>query len=126
MRSDRLLDPGLLRGVSLQPQHGDECRPLADEIAAIGGRAAVCLRAYLTDQGLAPSTLGSESVDTFARTAQRSTSRRHRESQEREKPGDLPIQMPIQVPLIINLRTANALGLDVPLGLLNAADEIIE
>jgi putative tryptophan/tyrosine transport system substrate-binding protein len=43
-----------------------------------------------------------------------------------EKPGDLPIQMPIQVPLIINLRTANALGLDVPLGLLNAADEIIE
>ena len=43
-----------------------------------------------------------------------------------QKPGDLPIQMPIQVPLIINLRTANALGLDVPLGLLNAADEIIE
>jgi putative ABC transport system substrate-binding protein len=43
-----------------------------------------------------------------------------------EKPGDLPIQMPIKIPLIINLRTANALGLDVPLGLLNAADEIIE
>ena len=43
-----------------------------------------------------------------------------------EKPGDLPIQMPIKVPLIINMRTANALGLDVPLGLLNAADEIIE
>jgi len=34
--------------------------------------------------------------------------------------------MPIKVPLIINLRTANALGLDVPLGLVNAADEIIE
>jgi ABC-type uncharacterized transport system substrate-binding protein len=43
-----------------------------------------------------------------------------------EKPGDLPIQMPIKVPLVINLKTANALGLDVPLGLLNAADEIIE
>ena len=43
-----------------------------------------------------------------------------------ENPGDLPIQMPIKVPLFINLRTANALGLDVPLGLLNAADEIIE
>jgi putative tryptophan/tyrosine transport system substrate-binding protein len=43
-----------------------------------------------------------------------------------EKPGDLPIQMPIKVPLVINLRTASALGLDVPLGLLNAADEIIE
>ena len=43
-----------------------------------------------------------------------------------ENPGDLPIQMPVKVPLFINLRTANALGLDVPLGLLNAADEIIE
>jgi len=43
-----------------------------------------------------------------------------------EKPGDLPIQMPVKVPFIINLKTANALGLDVPLRLLNAADEIIE
>jgi putative ABC transport system substrate-binding protein len=43
-----------------------------------------------------------------------------------EKPGELPIQMPVAVPLIINLKTANALGLDVPLRLLNAADEVIE
>jgi putative ABC transport system substrate-binding protein len=43
-----------------------------------------------------------------------------------QKPGDLPIQMPMKVPLVINLKTANALGLDVPLGLLNAADEVIE
>ncbi len=43
-----------------------------------------------------------------------------------EKPGDLPIQMPIKVPLVVNLKTANTLGLDVPHGLLNAADEVIE
>ena len=43
-----------------------------------------------------------------------------------EKPGDLPIQMPIKVPLVINLKTAKALSLSVPLGLLNAADEVIE
>jgi len=43
-----------------------------------------------------------------------------------EKPGDLPIQMPIKVPLVINLKTADALGLDVPLHLQRLADEVIE
>ena len=43
-----------------------------------------------------------------------------------EKPGDLPIQMPIKVPLVINLKTANALGLDVPSHLQQLADDIIE
>ena len=43
-----------------------------------------------------------------------------------EKPGNLPIQMPIKVPLIINLKTSKALGLDVPVHLLQLAHEIIE
>ena len=43
-----------------------------------------------------------------------------------EKPADLPIQMPIKVPLVINLTTAKALGIDVPLHLQQLADEIIE
>ena len=43
-----------------------------------------------------------------------------------EKPADLPIQTPIKVPLVINLKTANALGLDVPSHLQQLADEIIE
>jgi putative tryptophan/tyrosine transport system substrate-binding protein len=43
-----------------------------------------------------------------------------------EKPADLPIQMPIKVPLVINLKTANTLGLDVPLHLQQLADEVIE
>jgi putative ABC transport system substrate-binding protein len=42
------------------------------------------------------------------------------------KPGDLPVQLPVKYKMVVNLKTAKALGLAVPQSILLLADEVID
>jgi putative tryptophan/tyrosine transport system substrate-binding protein len=81
--------------------------------------AIAAVRSFPAEGGLA--SYGTDPVDPFRRAASYVD-----RILRGEKPADLPVQNPVKFELVINLKTAKALGLDVPLSLQQRADEVIE
>ena len=76
-------------------------------------------RYYVIDGGLA--SYGVDNIELFRRAAGYVD-----RILKGEKPGDLPVQLADKYELVINLKTAKTLGLDVPMSLLARTDEVIE
>jgi putative ABC transport system substrate-binding protein len=94
-----------------------------DDIIALVARhrlpAVYSSRYYVTSGGLA--SYGPNSVDPYRRAAGYVD-----RILKGEKPAEMPVQAPTKFELVINLKTAKALGLAVPQSLLTTADEVIE
>jgi putative ABC transport system substrate-binding protein len=81
--------------------------------------AVYSLSAFARDGGLL--SYGPDPVDIYRRAATYVD-----RILRGEKPGDLPVQLPTKFEMVVNRKTANALGLAIPLSILVRADEVIE
>jgi len=99
VNSNRTLINGLANGARLPTVHGS--------------------RPYVEADGLV--SYGPDITHMFRRTAEYVDKILHG-----AKPGDLPVEQPTKFELVLNLKTAKALGLEVPDKLLALADEVIE
>jgi hypothetical protein len=76
-------------------------------------------RAFAEQGGLL--SYGNDQIDNFRRAASYAD-----RVLKGEKPGELPVQAPVTYELVVNLKTANTLGLNVPLSLQQRADSLID
>ena len=106
----------VLTGSALSEVH----RELIVTLAARHKLPAIYYRRYFVASGGLIS-YGYDSIDQYQRAAGYVD-----RILRGEKPGDLPVQAPTKYVLAINLKTAKALGLDVPSALVARADEVIE
>ena len=87
--------------------------------ARYGWPAVYAYRSHVVSGGLA--SYGPDSIDQFRRAAQYVD-----RILKGERPADLPVQAPTKYELVINLKTAKVLGIEMPASVLARADEVIE